>query len=62
MAYVDVNESSKEELWFLDSGCNNHMCGKKEFFSMLDESFNTSVKLGDNSSMAVRGKVIYEFF
>lgn len=62
MAYVDVKESSKEELWFLDSGCSNHMCGKKEFFSMLDESFNTSVKLGDNSSMAVRGKEIYEFF
>lgn len=56
MAYVDVKEASKEELWFLDPGCNNHICGKKEFFSRLDESFSTSVKLGDNSSMAVIGK------
>lgn len=56
MAHVDVKEASKEELWFLDSGCSNHMCGKKELFSRLDESFSTSVKLGDNSSMAVIGK------
>ncbi|XP_048324615.2 uncharacterized protein LOC125420972 [Ziziphus jujuba] len=56
MAYVDVKEASKEELWFLDVGCSNHMYGKKEFFSRFDESFSISVKLGDNSSMAVIGK------
>lgn len=55
MAHVDVKEASKEELWFLDSSCSNHMCGKKEK-SRLDESFSTSVKLGDNSSMAAIGK------
>ncbi|RVX13416.1 Retrovirus-related Pol polyprotein from transposon TNT 1-94 [Vitis vinifera] len=43
MAHVDVKEASKEELWFLDSSCSNHMCGKKELFSRLDESFSTSV-------------------
>ena len=32
------------------------MCGKKELFDNLDESFSTSVKLGDNSSMVVIGK------
>ena len=53
MVHVDVKEASKEELWFPDSGCSNHMCGKKELFSRLDESFSTSVKLGDNSSMVV---------
>ncbi|RVX23984.1 Retrovirus-related Pol polyprotein from transposon TNT 1-94 [Vitis vinifera] len=52
MAHADGKEASKEELWFLDSGCINHMCGKKELFSRLDESFSTFVKLGDNSSMA----------
>ena len=56
MAHADGKEASKEELWFLDSGCSNHMCGKKKLFSRLDESFSTSVKLGDNSSMAVTGK------
>ena len=56
MAHANVKEASKEDLWFLDSSCNNHMCGKKELFSRLDESFSTFVKLGDNSSMAVIGK------
>ncbi|KAL6311202.1 hypothetical protein AAG906_000351 [Vitis piasezkii] len=39
MAHANGKEASKEELWFLDSGCSNHMCGKKELFSRLDESF-----------------------
>ena len=56
MAHADVKKASKEELWFLDSSCSNHMCGKKELFSKLDESFSTSAKLGDNSSMVVIGK------
>ncbi|TXG53855.1 hypothetical protein EZV62_019111 [Acer yangbiense] len=57
MAYVeDVKEVNKEELWFLDSGCSNHMCGKKELFSVFDGGFRESVKLGNNSNMAVMGK------
>ena len=56
MAHVDVKEASKEELWFLDLGWSNHMCGKKELSFRLDESFNTFVKLEDNSSMAMIGK------
>lgn len=45
-----------ETTWFLDSGCSNHMCGHKEFFLELDESFRKCVKLGDNSSIGVMGK------
>ncbi|VVA37169.1 PREDICTED: Retrovirus-related Pol poly from transposon [Prunus dulcis] len=56
MVYVVDKNASKEELWFLDSGCSNHMCGKKKFFSDIDESFRVSVKLGNNSSIAVMGK------
>ncbi|KAM1036953.1 hypothetical protein FF1_031868 [Malus domestica] len=56
MAYVDIEEVDREELWFLDSGCNNHMCGKKEMFTNLDENFRKSVKLGNNSSLAMLGK------
>lgn len=56
MAYMDMNKVNIEDKWFLDSGCSNHMCGKKEYFSDLDESFKNSVKLGNDSSMAVLGK------
>ena len=47
-----------EEVWFLDSGCSNHMTGNKEWFSELDESFSQTVKLGNNTRMAVVGKGI----
>ncbi|KAM1875652.1 hypothetical protein ACFX14_043200 [Malus domestica] len=36
MAYVDIEEVDINELWFLDSGCSNHMCGKKEIFTDFD--------------------------
>ena len=56
MAFVDAAEIDKKELWFLDSGCSNHMCGKKDMFIDLDSNFRKSVKLGNNSSLAVLGK------
>ena len=56
MAYVDLNKTSREDTWFLDSGCNNHMCGKKDYFSDFDGTFHDSVKLGNNTSMYVLGK------
>ena len=53
---VHVEKTPDEITWFLDSGCNNHMSGQKDFFSELDESFRKTVKLGDNSSIDVMGK------
>lgn len=45
-----------EEVWFLDSGCSNHMCGDKSWFSTFDEEFRHSVKLGNNYQLKVIGK------
>jgi transposase InsO family protein len=56
MSYVELHNSTREEVWFLDSGCNNHMSGNKLWFTELDEGFRHSVKLGNNSGMAVLGK------
>nr|AFP55578.1 copia-type polyprotein [Rosa rugosa] len=56
MAYVEINNSKREDVWFLDSGCSNHMCGNRKWFSNLDETFKHSVKLGNNTRMAVTGK------
>ncbi|GAU18821.1 hypothetical protein TSUD_228110 [Trifolium subterraneum] len=49
-------QGSHSEIWFLDSGCSNHMIGNKEWLFDFDDSFKDSVKLGDDSKMAVMGK------
>ncbi|RDY04121.1 hypothetical protein CR513_12210, partial [Mucuna pruriens] len=41
----------KEEVWFLDFGCSNHMIENKEWFSKLDENFSQPIKLGNNTRM-----------
>lgn len=51
-----IEAERKYEAWFLDSGCSNHMCGNKAWFSILDEDFRHSVKLGNNSQLQVMGK------
>lgn len=56
MAYVEEPEVNREEVWFLDSGCSNHMCGDAMMFSELDENFRQQVKLGNNTRMTVKGR------
>nr|DAD41107.1 TPA_asm: hypothetical protein HUJ06_015430 [Nelumbo nucifera] len=56
MSYVETNEAKKEDVWFLDLGCSNHMCGDKALFCDFTESFRQMVKLGNNSKMTVMGK------
>lgn len=55
MSYVE-DIARREEIWFLDSGCSNHMCGDKSLFSELNEGFEQVVKLGNNTGMKVAGK------
>jgi len=35
MTDVNCQNANRERVWFLDSGCSNHMCGKKKIFSDL---------------------------
>lgn len=56
MSYVKLHEANGEDVWFLDSGCSNHMCGDRTMFSQLDEKIWHSVKLGNNTKMNVLGK------
>lgn len=56
MAHVDVSNTEERGIWFLDSGCSNHMTGDKFWFVDLDEGFKHSVRLGNNSKMVVQGK------
>nr|GEW91104.1 copia-type polyprotein [Tanacetum cinerariifolium] len=59
---ADSGEENKVILWFLDSGCSNHMCGNKARFCNLDSSFSSSVKLGNNTRMMVVGRGSVKLF
>lgn len=56
MSYVEIHQAKRDDVWFLDSGCSNHMTGSKMWFISLDEGFRQSVKLGNNSRMMVMGR------
>ncbi|XP_013639207.1 PREDICTED: uncharacterized protein LOC106344355 [Brassica oleracea var. oleracea] len=53
MAQVGGEEAC---MWYLDSGCSNHMCGTKEWFIDFDHKFRQHVKLGDDRRMQVEGR------
>lgn len=56
MAHINMIKGDDEHVWFLDSGCSNHMCGTKEWFLELDNDFRQNVKLGDDRRLMVEGK------
>ncbi|GAA0169471.1 hypothetical protein LIER_40767 [Lithospermum erythrorhizon] len=57
MANTDeVQKAGKNGVWFINSGCSNHMCKDLEMFTTLDHKFTHSVKLRNNSKMQVSGK------
>lgn len=49
-------EKTPQELWYLDTGCSNHMCDNISSFSSVDKSFRTTVRFRDNSAISVMGK------
>jgi 3-deoxy-D-arabino-heptulosonate 7-phosphate (DAHP) synthase class II len=50
---IVTQNQPKNKIWYLDSGCSNHMCWVKEWFHELDTRFRETVRLGDNSQMKV---------
>ncbi|CAB4319667.1 unnamed protein product [Prunus armeniaca] len=55
MAYIE-EKKLKPNVWYLDSGCSNHMSGNESLFFDLNEDFREHVKLGDNSSISMMDK------
>ena len=45
----------ESNIWFLDSGCSNHMTGRKEWLADFDESKKSKIKLADNSLLQAEG-------
>ncbi|KAJ0556958.1 putative RNA-directed DNA polymerase [Helianthus annuus] len=48
--------SQVSKVWYLDSGCSNHMTGQQELFQRLDETKKVSVKMGNGKSIQVEGE------
>ncbi|XP_047258075.1 uncharacterized protein LOC124890276 [Capsicum annuum] len=44
------------DIWYVNSGCSNHMCGYKFSFSSLNDSLRSTVSFGDCSAVEVMGK------
>ncbi|XP_028061494.1 uncharacterized protein LOC114264962 [Camellia sinensis] len=47
---------NQNNVWYLDSGANNHMCGKRELFIEFDETVQAQVSFGDSSKTPVKGR------
>jgi hypothetical protein len=56
MTSSSVDKIDASSIWFLDSGCSNHMSGFKQLFEDLDETCKLKVKLGDDKLIQVEGK------
>jgi len=53
---VEANQKPESDVWYMDTGCSNHMCGCKSSFSYLDEDFHFVVSFGDCSIVNAIGK------
>ncbi|KAL4385296.1 hypothetical protein GQ457_15G029610 [Hibiscus cannabinus] len=51
-----VAEPSHNSVWLVDSWCTSHMTPVAAYFSSLDKSFVTSVKMGNGATVQVHGK------
>jgi len=52
----NVAQASSCDIWYLDSGCSNHMTGNIDLFSTLDDLVQTKVTLGTYIQVTVLGK------
>ncbi|GAU22886.1 hypothetical protein TSUD_376970 [Trifolium subterraneum] len=54
MATTKMSED-KENVWYLDTRCSNHMTGNKDWFINLDESITRGIRFADNSQVNSAG-------
>ncbi|RVW95596.1 hypothetical protein CK203_039084 [Vitis vinifera] len=56
VAIDDLDEGSKKDKWFLDSGCSRHMTGDESKFAFLTKRKGGYVTFGDNSKGRIIGQ------
>ncbi|CAH1447100.1 unnamed protein product [Lactuca virosa] len=55
MAHSSTVDTSNG-VWFVDSGCSNHMTGTKSLFKDLDETQKGVVHFGDDNALQIQGQ------
>ncbi|KAL6342996.1 hypothetical protein AAG906_017016 [Vitis piasezkii] len=56
MAIDELDEGSKKDKWFLDSGCSRHMTGDESKFAFLTKRKRGYVTFGDNAKGRIIGQ------
>lgn len=44
---------TEKDIWYLDIGCNNHMCRKNKLFSFLNKVVKSTVKFRNDSNIPI---------
>ena len=52
----NIGEEGSPKVWYLDSGCSNHMSGNESLFSFIDKTFKSEIKMGNNGTIPIVGK------
>ena len=60
MVYVENTKGKRDDAWYLDFGCSNHMCGDRTLFTKF-EGFQHTVKLGNHFRMNVTTRSNVQF-
>ena len=58
----NIGEEGSHEVWYLDSGCSNHMSGNESLFSFIDKTFKSEIKMGNNGTIPIVGKGSIMFY
>ncbi|XP_051143416.1 uncharacterized protein LOC127259847 [Andrographis paniculata] len=55
--FISRSDSTKSAtMWYLDSGCSNHLSGNQEDIHEIDRSYSSHVELGDGKKVTIDGK------
>ena len=54
----DERMQNKENMWYLNNGANNHMCGDKNKFMELDKEIRGNDTFVDHLKVAIKRKKV----